>query len=49
MIKEKKKNLHIGNYKNNILKGTVIFLCIVLLLCVVKIFQMQHCFVLGCV
>lgn len=45
MIKE--KNLHIGNYKKIFLKGTVIFLCIVLLLCVVKIFQMQHCSVLA--
>ncbi len=47
MMKEKKKKLLIGKYEKKMIQGVLIFLCIMLLLCVVKIFQMQHCSILA--
>ncbi len=47
MIEENEKIVPSKSLGKRMVKGALIFLCIMLLLCAVKIFQMQHCSVLA--
>ncbi len=47
MIEENEKIVQSKSLGKRMVKGALIFLCIMLLLCVVKIFQMQYCSILA--